>query len=83
MATFQLFFQSGRAKELSALLYRENRFARGGDLEKEWLQLVSPKRRYISTKLHSFTFQKTITFVDTTVSVLNASEQAKEQVATD
>jgi hypothetical protein len=62
--------------------YRENRFARGGYYEKEWLQLISPKRRYISTKLHSFTFQKTITFVATTVSVLTASEQAPEQVAT-
>jgi hypothetical protein len=56
--------------------YMEKRFARGGDYKKEWLQLVSPKRRYISTKLHNFTFQKTITFVATTVNVLTASEQS-------
>jgi hypothetical protein len=36
----------------------------------------------ISTKLHSLTFQKTITFVATIVSVLTASEQAPEQVVT-
>jgi hypothetical protein len=70
--------------ELLRLLckYLENTFSRGGDFEKKWLQLVLPKRRYISTRLHSFTFQKTVTFVTTAISILNANEQAPVKVAT-